>query len=179
MSQRIWIILIVLTVLICGCSVSKLGWKADDGIDHNKKEMVEDFDPLSLADDDIVVEPIESKPSPEDIKRQDDENDDNSVSFIEKETVQGYRVQLLATKDVIMAREEKKKALFILQGEDVYLEFESPNYKLRVGNCLTRKEAEVLKSKVIRIARQKKEKEWERAWIVRTRVEKAIDPNQN
>jgi hypothetical protein len=167
-----------LSALLCGCSVSKLGWKAESGSDQGEKGMVEDFDPLSLEDDDIFIEPAVKTPPREEGEGQNtNENIDSRTELTEKELVQGYRVQLLATKDEIQAREERKKAIFVLQGEDVYLEFESPNYKLRVGNCLDRKEAEVLRNKIIRIARQKKEKEWERAWIVRTRVEKAIDIN--
>jgi hypothetical protein len=165
-------------ILFFSCSASRLGRKADGELNGKKKEMSEDFDPLILEDDDIVVVPEEADSVPEKNLRPDNRGNTGSLSDTgEKEMVQGFRVQLLATKDEIGAREEKKKAIFILQGEDVYLDFESPNYKLRVGNCLTRKEAEELRERIIQIARQKHEREWERAWIVRTRVEKMVHPN--
>lgn len=191
MSFRSTGVFVLLLALIFSCSASKLGWKAENEnvVKNEKREVVDDFDPLNLEDDDIVIKPLRTESPVRDDGQIDDlKNPIKPVVAMEKELVQGFRVQLLATKDEGKAREERREALFILQGEDVYLEFETPYYKLRVGNCLTRKEAEDLVVKVKRIARQERKRakpekkqqlqEWEEgAWIVRTKVEKDIEPN--
>jgi len=198
MAVKLSYVFIFFSVLMISCSASKLGWKAENEnvVKNENRKVVDDFDPVNLDDDDIMITPLRTESPVRDDRQMDDlKNPIKPAVTAEKELVQGFRVQLLATKDEINARDERKKALFILQGEDVYLEFESPYYKLRVGNCLTRKEAEDLVVKVKRIARQEKKtrrqeqkkgweewvnglEEWELgAWIVRTKVEKDIEPN--
>lgn len=70
----------------------------------------------------------------------------------------GYRVQLIATQEIDVAEEVEARAVDLF-GDDVYIVFESPNYKVRVGNFLSVKEAEVF----IRTARQNG---FPRAWSV-------------
>jgi len=71
-------------------------------------------------------------------------------------------VQLLATSDEEMAREEKKRAVFKFE-DKVYLIFDAPMYKIRVGDCLTRKEAEELKKQAV-------SQGFTDAWIVPSQV---------
>ncbi|TFH01657.1 MAG: SPOR domain-containing protein [Calditrichales bacterium] len=58
--------------------------------------------------------------------------------------VNGYRVQILATKNIETASLYEQEATERLQGYDhkTYLIFEAPLYKIRVGDCKTRLEAE-------------------------------------
>ncbi len=47
--------------------------------------------------------------------------------------------------------------------EDVYIQYEVPYYKIRVGNCVDRKQAEELQLKLVKLG-------YASAWIIRTRV---------
>ena len=49
--------------------------------------------------------------------------------------------------------------------EQIYIIFELPNYKLRVGNFVNRKEAESFQKKIVRLG-------YRTAWIVPTMIEK-------
>ena len=49
--------------------------------------------------------------------------------------------------------------------EQTYIIFELPNYKLRVGNFLNRKEAESFQKKIVRLG-------YRTAWVVPTMIEK-------
>lgn len=50
--------------------------------------------------------------------------------------IQGFRVQLISTQDVAQAESVEVRAIGLFE-TDVYLVFEYPNYKVRVGNFLT------------------------------------------
>jgi hypothetical protein len=158
--------LMVGIVFLLSCSASQFGWKAEDDMRDQratKSGFIEDFDPLSLDDDDIVVTP-DQKPTPE----AEDEKPQPAIQkpIQEKSTpeiVQGFRVQLLATGDESQAREAQKSAIFRFE-EGVYLAFEPPLYKLRIGDCRTRKEAEELRQKAIRNG-------FDDAWIVPSKIQ--------
>ena len=49
--------------------------------------------------------------------------------------------------------------------EQIYIIFELPNYKLRVGNFVNRKEAESFQKKIVRLG-------YRTAWVVPTMIEK-------
>jgi len=126
----------------------------------------ESFDPLSLNDEDIkfpeekAVEPGErAAEQPGKITEAEEQ------ASVENRLVDGYRVQLFATKDIESATIAKKEAEFAFSEDsvNVYIEFDSPYYKLRIGDCKTREEAERLRE----IARNKG---YPSAWIVRSKV---------
>ena len=77
--------------------------------------------------------------------------------------VKGYRVQI-----VISQNEEELKNLQNeiekLIDEKIYIIFELPNYKLRVGNFLNRKEAEDFQNTIVRLG-------YRTAWVVPTMIE--------
>ncbi len=77
--------------------------------------------------------------------------------------IEGFRLQVFATK----SRSTADSLKTVIEGkieEKVYVKFEVPNYKVRVGNCKSREEAEILKAKLTRYG-------YRFAWIVRTRIE--------
>jgi hypothetical protein len=88
---------------------------------------------------------------------------DINSSDMEINLVKGYRVQI-----VISQNEEELKNL---QNEieksidkKIYIIFELPNYKLRVGNFLNRKEAENFQNTIVRLG-------YRTAWVVPTMIE--------
>ncbi len=141
-----WLFLLIL--FLASCSLSKFGWQEgpepkDKGEKAETVAYQEDFDPLALNDDDIKVVPL-AKPGAADASQ----TKAVVVPKTEKaegegETVQGFRVQLIATTDENVAREVKKEAMLKLSNK-VYLVFEAPHYKIRVGDCQSREEARAI-----------------------------------
>jgi len=149
-------------ILFLSCSSSQFGWKSGSEKPEDNSTLIEDFDPLSLDDDDIIVTPKESQVEVGNQAQGGSDLDPAAVP--EKEIVQipGYRVQLLSTKQEYGAWEAKKEAILKFE-EDIHLVHEASLYKLRVGDCRTRGEAEALVEKAVR-------KGFREAWIVRTKI---------
>lgn len=67
---------------------------------------------------------------------------DRHAEFIEEiETIEGFRVQLVATSDLDAANDVKARALMRFKEYKTYLDFFSPYYKVRVGDFRTKLEA--------------------------------------
>ena len=74
----------------------------------------------------------------------------------------GYRVQILATRYFDYA---DSLAISISSKiiDSVYVEFETPNYKVRVGDFIDRDSAELLQQKLLNMG-------YKSAWILRTKI---------
>ena len=88
-------------------------------------------------------------------------NSDSSQIIIE-----GFRVQVLATSSQENA-DRLRYELAIEYGKDIYIVFEAPNYKVRIGNFIDRRLAEKLRLELI-------DKGYPSSWIIRTRIEPNI-----
>jgi len=152
-------------VFMISCSTSKFGRKTElepIGKEAKTSPYVEDFDPNALNDDDInpaldkALIQQASKTSKS--SRAASEPEKTSTEAI----VNGYRIQLLATKDENLANEMKKQAILKFQ-DKVYLIFESPYYRIRVGDCISEKDAKVLREEAVK-------KGFTDAWIVPSKV---------
>jgi len=75
---------------------------------------------------------------------------------------EGYRVQILATRYFGYA---DSLAISISSKiiDSVYVEFETPNYKVRVGDFIDRDSAELLQQKLLNMG-------YKSAWILRTKI---------
>ena len=164
--------LVALFILSWGCAFapkSRLSPKEDEGKSEKEKvEQVEDFDPLSLHDDDIL--PAESK------EQTDRGEREREVEFVvspeteetkDEEQVQGYRVQIFVSSNLGSAQKIKTEAEEFFPNE-VYLQYDAPYYKIRVGNCLTRREGDLLKERAVRHG-------YRDAWVVRSLVTPSED----
>ena len=94
---------------------------------------------------------------------------DDSTSFeflLSLDSVQsvseGYRVQVLATRYY-----ERADSLAVLMkntvSDSVYVDFEAPNYKVRVGDFIDRESAESLQQDLVQMG-------YNSAWVLRTRI---------
>lgn len=93
-----------------------------------------------------------------------EEDKENKNSFLLNEELEGYRIQVATStseESLISIRTNLEK----LTNEKIYIIFELPNYKVRVGNYLNRKDAEVLLKKLSRNG-------YRYAWIVPTKIER-------
>jgi hypothetical protein len=80
--------------------------------------------------------------------------------------VRGYRVQVMISQDENELIKLKNTLLQSLN-EDIYIIFELPNYKLRIGDFISRKEAENFQEKIVKLG-------YRTAWVVPTIIEMEI-----
>ena len=88
---------------------------------------------------------------------------DINSSDMEINLVKGYRVQIVISQneeELKNLQNEIEKSI----DETIYIIFELPNYKLRVGNFLNRKEAENFQNTIVRLG-------YRTAWVVPTMIE--------
>ena len=82
----------------------------------------------------------------------------DSVQFISE----GYRVQVLATRYF-----ERADSLAVIMkntvSDSVYVDFEAPNYKVRIGDFIDRDSAESLQQELVQMG-------YNSAWILRARI---------
>jgi len=94
---------------------------------------------------------------------------DDSTSFeflLSLDSVQsvseGYRVQVLATRYF-----ERAESLAVIMkntvSDSVYVDFEAPNYKVRIGDFIDRDSAESLQQDLVQMG-------YNSAWVLRTRI---------
>ena len=94
---------------------------------------------------------------------------DDSTSFeflLSLDSVQsvseGYRVQVLATRYF-----ERADSLAVIMkntvSDSVYVDFEAPNYKVRIGDFIDRDSAESLQQELVQMG-------YNSAWILRARI---------
>jgi len=91
----------------------------------------------------------------------------NTISDSLLVEIEGFRVQIFATQDRNKA-ENIKKDLETVISESVYIIFEAPNYKVRIGNFLDRDSAEKLRQELVK-------KNFPSSWIVRTRIQPMVE----
>ena len=125
----------------------------------------EEFDPLTLKDDDFLLQPVEGLTIPT-IPTSAPRSSGTSA----RESTRGYRIQIAAIIDRVRAEGLKTRAQIQLK-ERVYVSYDDRTrlYKLHVGNCRTAAAAETLR-------KQTKQKGYPEAFIVRSRIEIAPSP---
>ncbi len=152
---------IVLFLVLIGCTTTPpIVVETPPEEEINPAPQDESFDPLTLKEKDII--PSESsglEPYPVGGVAEGDEKSSPAMSLKE---VQGYRVQIFVTGEEFEARAVEEEALLQFD-ESVYLIFDPPNYKIRVGNCLTRTQANDLREKAVKLG-------YRDAWVVRSKV---------
>ena len=80
--------------------------------------------------------------------------------------IEGFRVQVFATQDRNKAEGIKEELSFKFD-ENIYIIFEAPNYKVRIGNFLDRDDAEKLRVELVKESLSS-------SWIVRTKIQAKV-----
>jgi len=129
-------------------------------------EQDESFDPLDLyepslpiLDGSMIYEIITDIKEPS-AEIQRERRDQDSTRTVEK---MGWKVQIYSSTDFYQADTLFLKVLEDFIDQEVVKEFNSPYYKIRVGNCNTREAAEALLERAIEL-------KYREAWIIRTPV---------
>ena len=87
----------------------------------------------------------------------------DSIKQLKLNINEGYRIQIFESTVSSIARTEAKRFQNIL-GDSVYIDFEAPLYKLRIGNFIERKKAESAIEAIERMGAKD-------SWIVRTKID--------
>ena len=170
MLELLKMIALLGAIMVMSCAGGKGTMKSTD---VTKKEgpsgldlLQEDFDPMQL-----VEPPMPIRPKSEEKHEQAaiDNPAENAGRKIPKEVI-GYRIQIFQTENAEEARNFQKDALLHLD-IDVYLTYDNPYYKVRVGNFETRFEAEEFLATL-------ENKGYKGAWIVRTLIENKDFPKE-
>ena len=89
----------------------------------------------------------------------------DSLKNIRITTQEGYRLQIFESSSVEETNRTLRKFERSLK-DSIYMVFEAPLYKLRLGNFITKKEAEKQKENL-------NKKGYKNIWIVRSRIEQS------
>ncbi len=165
---------LVLMFIVNGCSSSgQMVKPIENPVPRSEKAGIinENFNP-SLPDENELE--IKKTISPE---SKSDNIDDLLFQSSEKavlpEQADGFRIQICAVSDEEKAKQVQRDAIFQFLNEEVYLDYHAPYYKVRIGNCLTRYEAEQLQQIVMK-------KGFADAWVVRAMIKpNSASPVQN
>ncbi len=150
--------------------------------------IIEDFDILSLRDDELdanklkyeqkkktemppVSQPVTKSSTSTNWKQSQTPSVDTLKTARVQELVPGWRVQVCALADESAARRLQQRAEDVFekyQSFKVYLAYDSPYYKVRIGDFTSRTEADRLKTIAI-------QKGFPDAWVVRTNVTRLSD----
>ena len=87
----------------------------------------------------------------------------DSLKQLKNKINEGYRIQIFESTVSSIARAEAKRFQNIL-GDSIYIDFEAPLYKLRIGNFIERKNAERAIETIKRLGTKD-------SWIVRTKID--------
>jgi cell division protein FtsN len=119
-------------------------------------EIVETFDPMTLGEyEQFSLQPVQ-KEEPFDLEAWVKGYEGQS----EEKKVNGFRVQLVSTREEEEARLIRSEALLDLD-QPVYLSYDNPYYKVRVGDFTTRSQAERYKEELAL-------RGFPDAWVIRT-----------
>jgi hypothetical protein len=146
--------------LLCCCYSCALFAQSKAKIDTVKQN--EEYKPFSLGDYDIeiplVVNQDENALNIDEILK----GQEQDTTEVREKVMPGFRVQLVATRDEDEARNVRREAVLTFS-EKVYLSFDDPYYKVRIGDCISRFDANDLQEQAI-------SKGFFEAWVVRTNI---------
>lgn len=116
------------------------------------------FDPRTYEED---IEAIKKSPVAEQI--QNEEKTEGDTVIVEEEVLQGFRIQIFATSGIDEANFLKAMAAQRVPEDSIYIVYDQPVYKVRLGDFLTRYQANLRLPSVIG-------KGFTDAWVVADRV---------
>ncbi|HEY6437626.1 MAG TPA: SPOR domain-containing protein [Ignavibacteriaceae bacterium] len=152
--MKLLVAFIGLAALLTGCSAStgsRYETKADTETENTieeKKEVVEDFDITPYATEiDIEAPPIATGKVPSDVWYEYNLSATDSMKNIIG-TTDGYRVQVLSTDDIDEANIVRAEIYEQTSRKEVYIIFEPPFYKIKIGDFTSKSEAENLRFKL-------------------------------
>jgi len=150
-NLKLEIIIIPIILFLIDCSASTGSrYEETNGNDNNKISLNEDFD-ISKYKTKIDIEPISNNEGVSDIWYEY-EDDSNQTSYVRNQkivgTIDGYRVLVVATDNMDNANSVREDILDKTKRQEVYISFEPPFYKVKIGDFADLKEANNLEFKL-------------------------------
>lgn len=155
--MKIVISLFIICLIIIGCSAAT--GSRYETMEETKSEIkteenesvTEDFDITPYQTEiDIEASPISTDKLPADVWY----GYDTDTSNVERKiigTADGYRVQVLSTDDIDEANSIRAEIYEKITGKEVYVVFDPPFYKVKVGDFTSKSEAENLRFKLAQL----------------------------
>ena len=152
--MKLLLLSIGFTLVLLGCSAStgsRYETKSETKTtpsSEEKKEIIEDFD-ITPYQTEIEIEapPISVNKIPSDVWYEYSVSGPDSMKQIIG-TTDGYRVQVISTDDIDEANMVRAEIYEKTAKKEVYIIFEPPFYKVKVGDFTSKSEAENLKFKL-------------------------------
>ena len=143
--------LLLLTTLFLGCSASTGSRYEQKEVvkkeqkDENDEQITEDFDITPYKTEiDLESGDLSTGQLPADVWYLYDENE-NKLGKNVTGTTDGFRVQVIATDNIEEANQTRSEIYSKTTNKEVYINFEPPFYKVKVGDFTYRQDAEDLK----------------------------------
>jgi hypothetical protein len=138
-------------IVLSGCSAStgsryeKKEVNNNEQIEENDDKIKEDFDITPYKTEiELESEQIPTGKLPSDVWYQYDKNSDEAQKNVIG-TTDGFRVQVIATDDIEEANQTRSEVFTKTTNKEVYINFEPPFYKVKVGDFTSRHDADDLK----------------------------------
>jgi len=146
---------LILMILITGCSASTGSRYEEEktvveepGKKSQESEITEDFDMTPYKTEiEVEEEYYTNQPTLKDVWYGYDESASPNLQKNIIGTTDGFRVQIVSTDDIDLANQTRSEVYFKINKE-VYVSFEPPFYKVKVGDFTSRTEANDLKFKL-------------------------------
>jgi hypothetical protein len=156
----------LLTVFLIGCTSSKpflVEEKPKNEPPKEKKLLLSEYEAtLNPVDFDREIEIVQKSQSADQKQQKPLEIPEDSMVVLE-EVVQGFRIQIFSSSNVDETTLMKNLALEKFVGDSIYVVYDAPVYKVRVGDFVNRYEANQRLPEFV-------EKGYRDAWIVPDRI---------
>jgi hypothetical protein len=165
-SGRLFVGIFLLIAMSAGCTSSKPIQAEEKKKSEQPKEIrlqLSEYEAtLNPAEFDREIEVVQKAQSDEPKQSAPLEIPKDSM-FVQEEVVQGFRIQIFSSSNVDEATFMKNSAFDKFAGDSMYVVYDAPVYKVRIGDFVNRYEANQRLPEFI-------EKGYRDAWIVPDRV---------
>ncbi|MGD1044183.1 MAG: SPOR domain-containing protein [Bacteroidota bacterium] len=165
-KKQLFVGIILLTALMVGCTSSKpflVEEKPKHEQPKEKKLLLSEYEatlnPVEFDQEIEIVQKVRS----EEQKQQNPLEIPKDSMIVEEEVVQGFRIQIFSSSNMDETTLMKNLALEKFVGDSIYVVYDAPVYKVRVGDFVNRYEANQRLPEFV-------EKGYRDAWIVPDRI---------
>lgn len=159
-KNRLWICLLF-SLFFTGCAL----WPRESIKEDSRTKGEEQFDPLGFPQDQVIVtekEPGEKREGTTEFEKE------NKIGLKESKEIESlffrkvYRVQFFATKYPDEASQVAESVANELS-QKTYIDYKTPYYWVRLGDCETKEEADSLLEKIKRLG-------YKESWVVEVEI---------
>jgi hypothetical protein len=165
MPKRIIVLFLLVLFLMTNCALLKF-YPAKQKIKSSRTQAEKNFNPLGFEEDKKILTQQEYQGRSEvggEMEQGEVQIEADSSREIENQYKTIYRVQVYASKIPSEATFFADSIRTVLDSQKIYVEYQSPYYRVRIGHCSNFDEAEDLLNKLKKMG-------LDQAWVVKTRI---------